>query len=251
MMRVSLTGRVVSLVVVLGCFSLTGCLGNRDWQYPPSSTGAYLNAKAAKPISAKVIVLPLEDLRGKATKDEYWKVAIPLMPYGDTHYERPEMAENPEEVDVIRFDPPNDFAKAIAAELSQAGVFSSVKYAKDEKQEMADVVLRGSIRATDWDRRLTTWGFGPVGPVFWFLGAPMSWTTTTLAMDISLTPANNPNKVLWRQKMIAEGNWTDGIYYNLEEPAKLFPESLQEALKEAVDDLVNIANENPQQLMSR
>jgi hypothetical protein len=70
-------------------------------------------------------------------------------------------------------------------------------------------------------------------------------------MDISLTPANNPNKVLWRQKMIAEGNWTDGIYYNLEEPTKLFPESLQEALKEAVDDLVNIANENPQQLMRR
>jgi hypothetical protein len=251
MMRVSLTGRVVFLLLVFGCLSLTGCLGNRDWQYPPSSTGGYLHSKAAKPISVKVIVLPLEDLRGNATKDEYWKVAIPLMPYGDTHYERPETAENPEKVDVVRFDPPNDFAKAIAAELSQAGVFSSVKYVQDEKQEMADVVLRGSIRATDWDRRLTTWGFGPVGPVFWLLGAPMSWTTTTLAMDISLTPANNPNKVLWRQKMIAEGHWTDGIYYNLGEPAKLFPESLQEALKEAVDDLVNIANENPQQLMPR
>ena len=68
-MRVSLTGRVVSLVVVIGCFFLTGCLGNRDWQYPPSSTGLYLNSKAAKPISAKVIVLPLEDLRGNEKKD--------------------------------------------------------------------------------------------------------------------------------------------------------------------------------------
>jgi hypothetical protein len=249
MMRVSLSGRVVSLVVVLGCFSLTGCLGNRDWQYPPSSTGVYLNSKAAKSISAKVLVLPLEDLRGNAKKDEYWKAAIPLMPYGERLYERPETAENPEEVDVIRFDPPNDFAKAIAAELNQAGVFSSVKFAQDEKQETTDLVLRGSIRATDWERRLTTWGFGPVGPVFWFLGAPMSWTNTTLKMDLNLTPANNPKKILWRQKMIAEGHWTDGIYYNLEEPAKLFPESLQEALREAVEDLVNIANQNPQQLM--
>jgi len=249
-MRVSRNSRSVFLVFFC-LFTLTGCLGDRNWQYPPSSTGAYLNSKAEKAIPAKVIVLPLEDLRGNVKKDEYWKVTIPLIPYGDRKYERPETAENPEEIDVIRFDPPNDFAKAIASELSQAGVFSSVKFVPDEKQEVADLVLRGNIKATDWERRLTTWGFGPVGVVFWIFAAPMSWTTTTLEMDISLTPANDPNKVLWRQKMIAEGSWTDGIYYNLGEPAELFPESLQEALKEAVDDLVNIANQNPQQLMPR
>ena len=250
-MQVSVKSSSMIVVGFVSLCLLSGCLGNRNWQYPPSSTGAYLNSKAEKPISTKVIVLPLEDHRGNAKKDEYWKVTIPLIPYGERKYQRPETAENPEEIDVIRFDPPNDFAKAIAAELSQARVFSSVKFVQDEKQEMVDLVLRGNIKGTDWDRQLTTWGFGPVGVVFWILGAPMSWTTTTLEMDINLTPANNPNRILWRQKITAEGHWTDGIYYNLGEPAELFPESLQEALKEAVDDLVNIANQNPQQLMPR
>ncbi len=250
-MRVSLTRLSTIMLVFMGLLALTGCLGNRNWQYPPASTGSYIDAKATTPIPVKAIVLPLKDLRGNEVKEEYWRVAIPLIPYGDTHYDRPERAINPEKVDVVRFDPPNDFAKSIAAELSQAGVFSSVHFVQDKQQEEADVVLSGSIKATDWKRRLTAWGFGPLGVVFWLFGAPMSWTATTLEMDLYITPVNDPTKVLWRQKMTAEGEWTDGIYYNLESPVELFPEALQEALREAIADLVNLANEDPSRLLPR
>jgi hypothetical protein len=212
------------MLVFMGLLALTGCLGNRNWQYPPASTGSYIDAKATTPIPVKAIVLPLKDLRGNEVKEEYWRVAIPLIPYGDTHYDR---------------------------ELSQAGVFSSVHFVQDKQQEEADVVLSGSIKATDWKRRLTAWGFGPLGVVFWLLGAPMSWTATTLEMDLYITPVNDPTKVLWRQKMTAEGEWTDGIYYNLESPVELFPEALQEALREAIADLVNLANEDPSRLLPR
>ena len=51
--------------------------------------------------------------------------------------------------------------------------------------------------------------------------------------------------------MTAEGEWTDGIYYNLESPVELFPEALQEALREAIADLVNLANEDPSRLLPR
>ena len=196
-MRVSLTRLWGSILLIVVMVLLSGCLGNRDWQYPPSTSGSHIGAKADIVVPVKAIVLPLEDLRGQGVKEEYWKAAIPLVPYGDTMYERPEAAENPEEVDVIRFDPPHDFAKAIAAELSQAGIFSSVTYVQDDRQEPADVVFRGRLRSTEWKRRLYSYLFGPVGAVFWFLGVTYETNTTTSS------PANfrRPGGV---------SHWTDG-----------------------------------------
>jgi hypothetical protein len=250
-MRVSRI-RLSILIIVLFClFAVTGCLGNRNWQYPPESTGSYLSEKASSPISAKVIVLPLEDLRGIGVKEEYWKAAIPLVPYGDTHYQRPESTEKPEEVDVVKLDPPNDFAQAIAAEFNQAQIFSSVNFAKDESQQPADLVFRGRLRSTDWNRRLYSYLLIPVGAVFWFLGAPMSETTTALELDIRLTPLNDPSKVLWNMTMEYEGSQFDGPYYGLENAVESYPEALQEALKPAIADLVGLANQDPNRLMPR
>jgi len=250
-MRVSFTRLVVCMVLMVGWLSLTGCLGNRDWQYPPSASGTYLSAKADAVVPAKAVVLPLEDLRGKGVKEEYWKATIPLVPYGDTIYERPEAVENPEQVDVVRFDPPQDFAKAIAAELNQAGIFSSVKYVKDVQQEPAEVAFRGQLRSTEWKRRLYSYLLAPVGVVFWMLGAPMSETTTDLELDLRLTPVNEPNKVLWSMTMDYEGSQFDGPYYNLKNAVESYPEALQEALKPAIADLVGLATQDPNRLLPR
>ncbi len=250
-MSVSFSRVVVGTVAVVCSLSLTACLGNRNWQYPPSSTGSYLSSKSSAPISAKAVVLPLEDLRGEEVKEEYWKAAIPLVPYGDTRYERPEDAEKPEEVDVVRFDPPHDFAKAIAAELNQAGIYSSVKYAEEERQDPADVAFRGRLRSTEWKRRLYTYLLGPVGVVFWILGLPMSETTTGLELDLSLTPINDPKRVLWNMTMDFEGKQLDGPYYGLETAVESYPLALQEALKPAIADLVGLASKDPNRLMPR
>ena len=250
-MRVSLTRVWVFILVILAMMAVSGCLGNRDWQYPPPATGTYLGIKAAASVPAKAIVLPLEDLRGQGVKEEYWKASIPLVPYGDTKYERPEAAVNPEQVDVARFDPPQDFSKAIAAELSRAGIFSSVKYAKDTQQEPADVAFRGKLRATDWKRRLYTYLLGPLGPVFWIVGLPMSETSTELELDLRLTPVNDPTKVLWNMTMDFEGKKFDGPYYGLEDAMESYPLALQEALKPAIADLVGLANQDPNRLVQR
>ena len=239
------------ILVILAMMAVSGCLGNRNWQYPPSASGTYLENKAASAVVAKAIVLPLEDLRGKDVKEEYWKATIPLVPYGDTIYERPEAAENPEKVDIVRFDPSEDFAKAIAAELAQSGVYSSVKFAKDTQQEPADVVFRGRLRSTEWKRRLYTYGFGPLGVVFWLLAVPMSETTTDLELDLRLTPVNDPTKVLWNMTMDFEGKQFDSPYYGLEDAVESYPLALQEALKPAVADLVGLANQDPNRLLPR
>ncbi len=250
-MRVSFTRVWVLILVILAMMATSGCLGDRNWQYPPSASGTYLDNKATAAVPGKAIVLPLEDLRGDGVKEEYWKASIPLVPYGDTKYERPEMIKNPEEVDIVRFDPSHDFAKAIAAELSEAGIYSSVTYAKDAQQAPADVVFRGRLHSTDWNRRLYTYLLGPVGTIFWILGLPMSETTTDLTLDLRLTPVNDPTKVIWSMTMDFEGKQFDSPYYNLQNAVESYPEAIQEALKPAIADLVGLANQDPNRLLPR
>ncbi len=250
-MRVSLTRVWVLILVILAMMAVSGCLGNRNWQYPPSASGTYLENQAASAVTAKAIVIPLEDLRGSEVKEEYWKAAIPFVPYGDAMYERPEAAENPEEVDIVRFDPSEDFAKAIAAELSQAGIYSSVTFAKDAQQEHADVVFRGRLHSTEWKRRLYSYLFAPLGVVFWMLGLPMSETTTHLEFDLRLTPVNDPTEVLWSMRMEFEGKQLDSPYYGLEAAVESYPIAIQEALKPAIADLVGLANQDPSRLLPR
>ena len=250
-MQVSVKSTSMIVVGFVSLCLLSGCLGNRNWQYPPSSSGTYLNEKAVNPVKGNAIVLPLEDLRGNAVKQEYWKATIPLVPYGDTQYQRPETAENPEQVDVVKFDPSHDFSKAVAAELANAGIFSSVKFSEDASQHSADVVFRGRLRSTDWKRRLYTYLLGPVGVVFWIVGLPMSETTTGLEMELRLTPASEPEKVLWSMTMDFEGKRLDGPYYGLEAAVESYPQAIQEALRPAIADLVNLANKDPHRLMPR
>ncbi len=235
-------------IFILG--AVTGCLGNRNWEYPPSATGTYLDARAKAPLSAKAVVLPFEDLRGNSVKQEYWKASIPIVRYGETKYDRPEEATEPEAVDVVNFDPPNDFARATAKELQEAGLFSSVEFSPDGQAPSADLVFRGRIQSTEWERRLDTYFLGPIGVVFWFLGLPMGQTETAVELDLRLTPASDPSKVLWSMAMEYEGEKSDSPYYNLEDAVQSYPGALQEALRPAIIDLVELADEDPARLHS-
>lgn len=231
--------------------TFTGCLGTRDWQYPPESSGTYLEKKASQPIPARVVVLPFDDLRGKNVKDEYWKAAIPFVLYGELQYDRPEEVEGAEQVDEVRFHPTKDFAEATASELQEAGVFSSVSFAEGGNTPPADLIFQGRIRSTNWERRLYTYFFGPFGCIWWMFGVPMGESTTGLELDLRLSPATDPSTVVWEMSMDYEGKKWDSPYYNLEEAVQSYPEALQEALRPAISDLVQLANEDPERLFPK
>lgn len=247
-MNHSLARMLPLLGVTILLIMVSGCLGSRDWHYPPESSGSFIDAKAAKVIPARVVVLPFEDLRGNTIKDEYWKAAIPFVLYGELEYDRPEEVEKPEQVDEVKFDPPKDFAKATAMELQESGVFSSVEYAEDGKAPTSDLVFRGSIRSTNWERRLYTYLLGPLGTIFWVVGIPMGQHTTTVELDLRLTPVSNPTLSVWEMSMEFKGKKWDSPYYNLEEAVQTYPLALQEALRPAVLDLVELAEEDPERL---
>ncbi|MDT7042034.1 hypothetical protein [Candidatus Nitronereus thalassa] len=236
MVRVTSVWKVLC-VLMIGALSVSGCLGNREWTYPPLPDKTYLDVPPQDPISARLVVLPLEDLRGNKVQDEYWKVAIPLVPHGVASYDRPETVVDPEEVDELFFDPSKDFARALADEIREAKIFSSVTFAGGESPPSSDYVLRGRLHSTKWERRLTTYLLGPLGTVFWMIGLPMGETTTEVEMDLRLTPTGDPSQVLWSFAMKFQGAVNDGVYYGLEESVQSYPVALQDSFRPAIIDL--------------
>lgn len=241
MVRIVNSHKALWLFLLLLCINLTSCLGNRDWSYPPQPPGTYLGVIAQRPLPSQLTVLPLKDLRGQEVQSEYWRASIPLVPSGTTAYERPEIAVEPEPVDVLTFDPTHDFAQALADEIREAAVFSSVIFGGREDTSPTDFVLQGTLHSTRWERNITTYGLGPFGTVLWMVGLPMGNTETTLEMDLELTSAKNPSKILWSFTMDVKWWQWDSPYYGLENAVQSYPLALQEALRPAVTDLVEKA----------
>jgi len=228
--------------IFIGVFTVSGCLGTREWAYPPPPDRTYLNIgiirSGGNALPAKLVVLPLEDLRGNEIKDNYDKVAIPLVSHSVSTFDRPETIADPEEIDEIFFDPPKDFAMALANEIREANIFSTVVFSDGETTLLpSDYVLRGHLYSTKWERRLTTYGLGPLGTVFWMVGLPMGETTTEVEMDLRLTSAGDPSQVLWSFAMNFQGAGIDGAYYGLEDSVQSYPVALQDALGSAIEDL--------------
>ena len=223
--------------IFIGVFAVSGCLGTRDWTYPPPPDEAYLSIRGKNPLPAKLVVLPLEDLRGNEMKENYEKVAIPLVSHGVSTFDRPETIVDPEEIDELFFDPPRDFALALANEIREANIFSTVAFSNEKNPPPSDYVLHGRLYSTKWERRLTTYGLGPLGTVFWMVGLPMGETTTEVEMDLRLTSAGDPSQVLWSFAMDFQGAGIDGAYFGLEDSVQSYPVALQDALGSAIEDL--------------
>lgn len=79
----------------------------------------------------------------------------------------------------------------------------------------------------------------------------MGESTTGLELDLRLSPATDPSTVVWEMSMDYEGKKWDSPYYNLEEAVQSYPEALQEALRPAISDLVQLANEDPERLFPK
>ena len=224
-------------VLLVGSLAASGCLGSREWTYPPPPDKTYLGIREENPLPAKLVVLPLEDLRGDEIKKNYGKVAMPLVSFGVSTFDRPETIVDSEEIDELFFDPPKDFARALANEIQEANIFSTVAFSDGKTSLPSDYVLHGRLYSTQWKRQLTTYGLGPLGVVLWIAGLPMGEITTEVEMDLRLTSAGNPSQVLWSFAMDFQGTGTDGMYYGLKDSVQSYPVALQDALRSAIKDL--------------
>lgn len=243
-MRTRFTQPFLTLLLV-GLFVFHGCSAPpKRWYYPPDPPGKLLDYHVSAPLPAKVAMLPLVDQRGRERRRNYWRALIPIVPYGEAVYDRPEDVARP--LDLLSIDPPHDFAQAIAREIDHAKVFSSMNFAADGNPGHADFVLTGVLHSSRWSRRVTTYGLSIAGIVFWALGLPAGQTTTAVAVDLSMSPQSDPSRSVWQFRMEFEEKHLFAAYYGNKDILDNYPSAVQEAMKSALQHLVTVAKERPQ-----
>ena len=113
MSRLSVVHKACGILMILS-LTITGCLGSRDWQYPPPPDKTYLDVTADQQVAGSLVVGPLDDKRGTEVREQYWAAVIPFIPHATTVYDRPETISSPDPVDEVSFAPARDFALALA-----------------------------------------------------------------------------------------------------------------------------------------
>jgi len=238
----------IALCMMVLTTALSGCAVPRTWQYPPDPPGKLLDLKAAKSVSRTLAVKPFRDLRGENSQEQTWRIAIPFYPYAVDAFDRPETIKAVEGVPLIKMNPSQDFARAIADEFRNAGVFSSVSLVDGNGSASADLVLSGTIRSTDWRRTRTTYMLGPVGVILWILGAPMGENSNTVELDVQVAPASDPGRPSWQYSMQFKDEHVVGIYYGREDSIENYSTAVQETLRPALADLLKLVAEHPEVL---
>ena len=238
MRRLSVVHKACGILMIVS-LTITGCVGSRDWQYPPPPDKAYLDVTADQQVAGSLVVMPFDDMRGTEVREQYWAAVIPFIPHASATYDRPETVSSAESVDTVSFSPSRDFARALADEIRKTNLFASVTFAdKGEPLPAGDFVLQGRLYSTRWERHISTYLLGPAGTLLWAAGLPMGTTETDVEMDLLLTPTGEPDNVLWGLAMEFEARETDSLYSGLEDSVTNYPRALQEGLQLALKDLV-------------
>ncbi len=241
MCRLSVVHKACGVLLIVS-LTITGCLGSRDWAYPPPPEKTYLGVSADQKVDGSLVVVPLTDKRGTEVREQYWAAVIPFTSHATTVYDRPETVSNPSPVDEVSFAPSRDFARALAEEIRKTNIFSSVTFV-DQGQPLpaSDFVLQGRLYSTRWERNISTYLLGPAGTVLWLAGLPLGTTETEVEMFAQITRAGEPDNVLWGFAMEFEAQETDSLYSGLEDSVTNYPRGLQEGLRLAIEDLVEKA----------
>jgi hypothetical protein len=161
--------------------ALSGCASPpRSWSYAPE------RRSATDPLSnVSVVVLPFEDRRPDENSDFTSVSFLPLVPFGWMTYHTPEGVQRHLTSTLWQFQPAEDFARAVAQEVGNAGIFRETFVG--DKASDADYVLLGEIASTKYEGKVLTYGLSVfVGPLLWFVGFPVSTTSNELILTLKL-----------------------------------------------------------------
>ena len=176
--------RAAVLLIGLTCL---GCHSRSPRSYTWSYTPEPPKTRAPR-IAGSVAVPPAIDQRSDARVDNVGFDIFPLVPFGWYEYARPERTE-PEHLDWTlgdwRFQPSEDIAKAVAAELAASGLFDEVFYASPAPK--GTLVLSVTIESTLAEGRIITYGLSMAGPVLWLFGLPSGTLHSDLKLAFELT----------------------------------------------------------------
>ena len=180
----------VVLLIVSALIALSGCLGRRSWVYNPRAVPSM-----SPPIVKQTIAVPpFIDERPTLNDDGLAYAAIPGLPYGWQHLEAPEGVGKHVQTGEWHFCPPEDFAKALAGELSISGMFEEAFYTYRPGE--ADLVLQGRLRSTRYNGKSFMYAFSYYGMLAWFIGFPQYSSSNRVEVEFTLYD-NGSGEALW------------------------------------------------------
>jgi hypothetical protein len=177
------------LVLFVGLF-VCSCASQKSWVY---SANNYSNNR---PIFAdkSAVVLPFKDSRENINKDRLAMFMIPIIPgFGWANYNVPEGL-------LLRFKPSEDYPKALAEELTSAGIFNEAYF--DFKKGESDFIIKGEILLTKYTCTLISYGLSVFGPNLWIIGFPSGTISNEIVIKLSCVD-NNSSKVFFSKTYAA------------------------------------------------
>lgn len=138
---------------------------------------------------------------------------------------------------IWQFKPSEDFAKAIAQELENRGLFRETFFAYRTSE--ADLVMRGRLVSTQYKAKMYSYGLSVYGPALWFIGFPAGSYGNDLQVELSLQERGS-GKVLWTGRFSGDKG---SVFWLYRMPSDFqYDELIKRGLSEAIDDLEKTLN---------
>jgi hypothetical protein len=191
---------------LLICGGCGATLNSSHYVYNP---GEKINADL-KPLPVSVSINYLEDLRKTESYAYTPLIFIPLMPYGHSHYDRP---ETDYKFAVKGLNPSVDFANALMQEMKQNNLFREVSLIHPGDNNKADLIVTGRISRASVDTKVTSYGISMFGMLTWILGLPEGKVYNELDIKYEMRRTYD-NVVVWKCDVKSDWGRVFGFYYN-------------------------------------
>ena len=227
---------ILCLVVMV-----SGCGANYKFVYPDDYQKLVQLYDEPK-YKVNVGVLPLEDERSNVNNfGGSLMYLIPLMPFGEWQYNRPDSAKTYLTIAEFDFAPSEDLAKAIATSLRRSNLFENVYFSYGPGD--SDLLVTGTIVSTEYKGKIYSYCLSVFGPNLWWLGLPAGSSYNQLALELQVKTADTKD-MLWDYSFNKERRIVQGLYYewgnDTQGYAILMQDGMNEAIKSLAERLENV-----------
>ena len=181
----------------------------------------------------RLAILPFEDQRGTESGAWSWLAFVPLIPYGQEFADRPEDPKATSGLETLAYDPLVEIPQAIADEFQKTGLFREVRMSHDAPVDDVDLLMKGTIRSTRWERNVTAYGLSIPGIALWIFGFPYAVAQNTLDMTLEFMEPAHPNHVVWRAEILLAKGVPVHPYYR----DGVSPQSYLDFARQSVDEI--------------
>lgn len=107
-------------------------------------------------------------------------------------------------------------------------------FISDEKINNADFVISGKINKFFCSRKIYSYWLGLVGPITWYFGLPVMGNECNLNIEITLQSRSGIS--LFSKIYVEESIIYSGLYYNLVELNKVYPDIMKKLMIRILED---------------